>query len=181
MELDSLEQLEESDGLSPDAMVRKTKIMVELYNIHVDEESYWHQRLHARWLLQGDQNTTYFHKIANGGKRKNTLYSLDDNGILVEGTVDLIKHATTYYKDLFGPAPGNMFKLSSNLWSMEETLSVEDNRDLTRPFSEEEVKNALFAMETNRAPGPDNIPTEFYQHCWVVVKKRYHEPFHKIS
>jgi hypothetical protein len=98
------------------------------------------------------------------------LYSLDDNGTLVEGTNDLLKHATAYYKDLFGPAPGNMFKLSSNLWSMDETLSVEDNRDLTRPFSEEEMKNAMFAMKTNRAPGPDNIPTEFYQHCWMVVK-----------
>ena len=28
---------------------------------------------------------------------------------------------------------------------------------------------ALFAMKPNRAPGPDNIPTEFYQHCWGVV------------
>jgi mannosylglycoprotein endo-beta-mannosidase len=85
MELDSLEQLEESDELSPDHVVRKTEIMVELYNIHVDDESYWHQRSHARWLLQGDQNTSYFHKIANGRKMKNTLYSLDDNGTFFAG------------------------------------------------------------------------------------------------
>ena len=26
-------------------------------------------------------------------------------------------------------------------------------------------------MEANRAPGPDNIPAEFYQHCWGIVKK----------
>ena len=26
-------------------------------------------------------------------------------------------------------------------------------------------------MDTNRAPGPDNIPIEFYQHCWDIVKK----------
>lgn len=25
-------------------------------------------------------------------------------------------------------------------------------------------------MKKNRAPGPDNIPIEFYQHCWEVVK-----------
>jgi 2'-5' RNA ligase len=72
MELDSLEQLEESDELTPDDVVRKMEIMVEQYNIHVDEESYWHQRSHARWLLQGVQNTSYFHKIANGRKRKKT-------------------------------------------------------------------------------------------------------------
>jgi hypothetical protein len=58
-----------------------------------------------------------------------------------------------------------LFKLSPNLWSEEEMLNEQDNNDLTRPFTVEEVKNALFAMDINRAPGPDNILTEFYQHC----------------
>jgi hypothetical protein len=29
-------------------------------------------------------------------------------------------------------------------------------------------------------PGPDNIPTEFYQHCWVVVKNDIKNPFIKF-
>jgi hypothetical protein len=47
-------------------------------------------------------------------------------------------------------------------------LTEEDNIDLIKPFSIEEIKNALFSMEVNKAPG--NIPIEFYQHCWEVVK-----------
>jgi hypothetical protein len=34
----------------------------------------------------------------------------------------------------------------------------------------EEVKEALFSMKKNKAPSPDNIPIEFYQHCWEIVK-----------
>ena len=138
--------------------------------MNVEEESYWFQRSHARWLLHGDLNTSYFHKIANGRKRKNMVHSLDDNGVAVEGTDNLLKLATEYYKNLFGPAPGNMFKLSPSLWDPTEVLDEADNADLTRPFSVDEVKHALFSMDTNRAPGPDNIPTEFYQHCSEVVK-----------
>lgn len=41
---------------------------------------------------------------------------------------------------------------------------------MTREFIEEEVKSALFAMDSNRAPGLDNIPIEFYQCCWETVR-----------
>ena len=40
---------------------------------------------------------------------------------------------------------------------------------LTKPFTVQEVKSALFAMKANKAPGPDNIPIEFFQHCWDIV------------
>jgi hypothetical protein len=78
----------------------------------------------------------------------------------VEGTSNLLSHATAYYKGLFGLALGNMFK-----WNEKKIFLDDDNINFTRPFTIEEVKNALFSVETNRAPGPDNITTIFYQHC----------------
>jgi hypothetical protein len=170
LELENLENMEESMDLSPVDWIRKTNIQAELFNLYAEEEEYWYQRSHSRWLLHGDQNTSYFHRIANGRKRKKTIHSLDNDGIVIEGTKNLLQHATDYYKNLFGPAPGNLFPISPNLWSAAETLTVDDNIDLTRPFSMEEVKNALFEMDVNRAPGPDEIPSEFYQHCWDIVK-----------
>lgn len=130
-----IELAEEDRELLPGEMLRKNNIQVELYNLNVEEETYWYQRSHAQWLLLGDQNTSHFHKIANGRKRKNTVHSLDDQGVLVEGTDNLLKHATSYYKELFGPAPGNMFDISPELWGPSEMINVEDNEDLTRPFS----------------------------------------------
>ena len=60
---------------------------------------------------------------------------------------------------------------------MDETLrhdipqvSVEENEILVAPFSEEEVKVAVFDMEHNKASGPDGFPAEFYQFFWEVVK-----------
>ena len=64
-----------------------------------------------------------------------------------------------------------MLQIDLSIWGEEEKLDDEDNEVLCRPFSEEEVKNALFSMNNNRAPGPDNIPAEFYQHFWDIMKK----------
>jgi hypothetical protein len=104
-----------------------------------------------------------FIELIMGGNEKNTVHSLVDNGVLIEGTKDLIDHATSYYKELFGPAPGNLFSISPSIWSNVEKLNTDDNDNLTRPFTEEEVKNTLFSMDTNRAPGMDEIPIVFYQ------------------
>jgi hypothetical protein len=52
---------------------------------------------------------------------------------------------------------------------MDETLRhdipqvlEEENEVLMAPFSEEEVKTAVFDMEHNKAPGPDGFLAEFY-------------------
>jgi hypothetical protein len=79
----------------------------------------------------------------------------------IEGTDNLLKHATDYYKILFGLGEGNKMSLDSNIWSIGERLSVEDNCVLDEPFSESEVKNAIDIMANNKAPGPDGIPIEF--------------------
>ncbi|WVZ95943.1 hypothetical protein U9M48_041644 [Paspalum notatum var. saurae] len=41
---------------------------------------------------------------------------------------------------------------------------------LTRKFEEEEVRRAIFQMETNKAPGLDGFPPEFYQVFWNIIK-----------
>jgi hypothetical protein len=38
-----------------------------------------------------------------------------------------------------------------------------DNEKLTAMFIENEVKEAVFQMKHNKAPGPDGFPAEFYQ------------------
>jgi hypothetical protein len=45
-----------------------------------------------------------------------------------------------------------------------------ENNFLTALFSEEELKEAIFAMEHNKAPGSDGFPIEFYQKFWEVIK-----------
>ena len=41
---------------------------------------------------------------------------------------------------------------------------------LTSEFTVSEVKDAVFQMEHNIAPGPDGFPAEFYQVFWEVIK-----------
>lgn len=170
LELNDLEQLEEMGNLDEDMIRRKGFIIMRLMEFYSEEESYWHQRSNENWLLYGDNNTNFFHKIANGKRRKKTIHQFEDGEEVIVGTENLLAHATTFYKNLFGPAPGNLFSISPDLWEEHEKINSIDNLDLTRPFSVEEIKHAVFSMKLNKAPGPDDIPIEFFQHCWDVVE-----------
>jgi mannosylglycoprotein endo-beta-mannosidase len=176
-ELLALEQLEEDQMLSYNQTLRKIQIKTQLLSMSEEEELYWLQRSHEKWLHEGDNNTGYFHRIANGRRRKNSILHFEDDGEKIEGDENLLQHATSYYKELFGLGNGNAFPLDADLWGEGEKVTEEDNHLLTLPFYEEEIKKALFQMEHNKAAGPDAIPIEFYQKCWNIVKKDILEMF----
>src|ERR1041385_4797607 len=81
-----IEELEETDPLTPQSLCEKMEILVDLNELLVNEELYLLQQSHEKWLLQGDQNTAYYQKIANGNKRKHTIHSLTVGDVVIEGT-----------------------------------------------------------------------------------------------
>lgn len=48
----------------------KMELLAENMNLLLQEESYWHNRSHENWFLKGDLNTSFYHKCANGSRRK---------------------------------------------------------------------------------------------------------------
>jgi hypothetical protein len=98
-----LEDQEESGPLSLDLVRRRIDLSVELFQIMEEEEIHWFKRNHETWLLKGDNNTNFFHRVANGKKRKQIPFSLMDGEVQVMGTDNIIKHASDFYKSMFGP------------------------------------------------------------------------------
>jgi hypothetical protein len=142
-----------------------------LLKLAEEEELYWHKRSNENWLLQGDNNTDFFHKKASGKKRKNIIFNLEKDDVNINTDDEILKHATEFYKDLFGPSNNPIFKLNHDCWDQHERVSDEENNHLIRPFSEEEVKSVVMNMKRNTAPGPDHIPIEFYQVCREFIKE----------
>jgi len=50
-------------------------------------------------------------------------------------------------------------------------VSREDNYNLNRPVSEEEVKEVINEMHNGKAPGPDGFNVDFFKARWDIVKK----------
>ncbi|XP_020243219.1 uncharacterized protein LOC109821445 [Asparagus officinalis] len=42
-------------------------------------------------------------------------------------------------------------------------------RDLSKPVSKEEIKEAIFSMSDNKAPGPDGYSASFFKTAWPII------------
>jgi len=114
-ELLFIEILEEDNSLSAKLLQRKTDIQTELLKMLAEEEQFWHKRSNSKWLLKGDNNTEFFHRGANGKKRKNRILSLTQDNLPIEGDEEILDHATQYYKQPFGPSAPPSPKMDSKL------------------------------------------------------------------
>lgn len=62
-----------------------------------------------------------------------------------------------------------------------KSLSLEDSLDLELPFSELEIKEAVWSYVGDKSPGPDGFSFCFFQSCWEVIKAdviRFMKDFH---
>ena len=168
--LDLLDKKAESTLLTQEELNAKHYMRNRLACLLREEEIKWYQRAKTKDILEGDSNTKYFHLVANGKHRKTRIYQLQDGDHIINGDANLKAHITTYYKGLFGPPDESSLTLDESLIGDIPQVSSLENNALVNEFTEKEIKDAVFQMEHNKAPGPDGFPVEFYQVFWDVIK-----------
>jgi hypothetical protein len=84
---------------------------------------------------------------------------------------ELKKYITKYYKNLVGPSSASNVYLDESRLNDIPQVSAIENDLLIANFTEEEVREAIFQMVHNKAPGPDGFPPKFYQVFWHIIKE----------
>jgi hypothetical protein len=145
-----------------------------------EEEIEYYQRAKVTDIIRGDNKTRYFQMIANGKDKKKTKFSLNHDNKKNKGQENLKTYITHFYKNLFGAPGKNSFTLDKTISDDISQVTTLKNEFLIAPFTEEEVRNAVFDMEHNKAPWPDGFPAGFYQKFWEVIKGDLMQMFHDL-
>jgi hypothetical protein len=112
---------------------------------------YWQQSC-SRWLKEGDANSKYFHSLLASRRRGNAISSVQVEGVTLEGVHPIQQAVFSHFANHF-KARDVVRHGVENLWF--KRLSLVEGSSLTKPFSELEVKEAVWDCDSFKSPGPD--------------------------
>jgi exonuclease III len=173
-DLETHQVIMEEAEISSAILKREEELQQKLQNACRQEEEYWRQKSRSLWLKSGDRNTSYFHKQAQARRGYNSISEIKDGPQTYGDFPSIKKVAFNHFKILFNEVEvqGRSDKLLNEI---PPKITARMNQKLEAKVTRKEIKDALFAMSPDKAPGPDGFTTNFIQYCWQIVKKDLHK------
>ena len=162
-----LDRAQNNDNMSSEDELELKWKLCEAYR---EEGLFWKQKSRTIWLREGDRNTKFFHAKTKQRRARNRITKLLDSlGNWVETEDGIEKLATYYFADLFTASLPEDREEAFRFTTAKVTHEM--NISLTSIPSEAEIKEAVFAIHPEKAPGPDGMTSLFYQRFWNVIGK----------
>jgi hypothetical protein len=79
------------------------------------QEQFWKDKSRVQWLIEGDRNTSYFHRLTKIRHATNKISRLQRDGNFLESNEEIEQHALSYFQDLFA---------SDNMCSPTDIVSI---------------------------------------------------------
>lgn len=157
-----------SSRLNDTALIQK--ITSEQSTAYNEEEAYWKQRSRLLWLSLGDRNTSLFHAATKGRKRANSFSVIENAaGVEVHKEEDIVKSIVAYFQELFTSSDRVGNRRETVEYALRPVITDEENALLSAIPSALEIKEAIFDINAEKAPGPDGFSARFFQSNWLDI------------
>jgi hypothetical protein len=158
------------DSSNKDLRFEEAVLMQAYRDAEVDLELFLKQKAKVDWLSEGDFNTKYFHQVVKGRLNKNRIETVMD----MDGKMFFGKQVGDQFVKHFGSVLGQSKEVESIRDPFElfkNKISQVDAEWMVRPVLDDEIKNAMFDISDEKAPGQDGFSSKFFKSAWGIVGK----------
>ena len=152
-----------------DLVSERTLRRRELEDLLLKEEVHWRQKSKVKWIKEGDCNSKFFHRMANGRRSRKFIKSLISEREVTLSNIEVIsEEIVNFFGKLYSKPEGASWRVEGVDWV---PIQGESAVCLDKPFFEEEVRMAVFHLNKEKTPGLDGFTIAVYQECWDVIKE----------
>lgn len=77
-EIEKIDAAEAQNSITKEDLDRRKALKHDLLDASIKEAQYWAQRAKRIWINEGDENTSFFHKVCTARRRRNQISSIYD-------------------------------------------------------------------------------------------------------
>ena len=148
--------------------VKIDSIKIDLNKITSFEAKGAALRAKSKWYKCGDVPTKYFLNLEKTRAKTKVMKAVfTDNGQMVTRPKEVLKEQCNFYKKLYTVDDNIQFHFNKTI---DKKLSKEEKDEIEGDLTIDELSLALKTTSQNKSPGPDGIPTDFYQFFWSRIK-----------
>ena len=150
---------------------KENVLMTKLLEALRIEEDAVRQRSKTLWLELGDKNTNYFYNSIKGRwNRKRITNLVKPDGDLTQNEGEAKSEAIRHFMSMMGSPTLNPYHgIAAIQEIVDKRIPPHHIFMLEQVPEDSEIKNAMFSIHSNKAPGPDGYNYFFFKHCWDTM------------
>ncbi|GKC93798.1 RNA-directed DNA polymerase, eukaryota [Tanacetum coccineum] len=128
------------------------------------------QKEKIKWAIEGDENTKFFHGMINNKFSRSRIKGIFVDRTWVSDPTIITENIFDFHKTKFKNLLVNRITFSNTLF---QPLSDQDVSLLDAPFTNEEIKEAVWNCGGGKSPGPDGFTFRFIKHYWEIIRSEF--------
>ncbi|XP_058767333.1 uncharacterized protein LOC131641013 [Vicia villosa] len=143
-------------------VVKRSEAVSKLWQNLSLKDSLVMQKSRSEWACKGDLNSRFFHNCLKDRYRRNHLGPLVSEGGMLESVAEIKEEVRNFYAKLYSESDYNRPVLNGISF---KALSEVEVSVLEVPFTEVEIRNAVWDCEGSKSLGPDGFNLNFIKKC----------------
>ncbi|KAL8487237.1 hypothetical protein ACS0TY_023782 [Phlomoides rotata] len=160
-EIEEWDTIDDTFGLKDDEAEKRKMLMGKLSANWQHKVAELCQMAKLKWAKQGDANSSLFHRMINKKAKVNDINGIRIGDRWVDSVKDvkgeIISHFSLHFSDPLSERP----KLKADIFN--RSISPSDKAWLESPFSEADIKQAIWDCELDASPGPNGFTFGFFK------------------
>lgn len=162
-------------------MNRKRELENQLNNLYDKKAQGAQIRSRAKWVSDGEKNTKYFLSLEKKHQTLNVIHEvLGENNFLTEDD-DILGEMCDIYENLYSSKLISNEDIDLYLKNCKINTLHETDKNMCVTFpSKNECKETVMNLKSNKSPGLDGIPNDFYQCFWHQLSSLFYNMLKEI-